>query len=161
MRKVAPEERGTFREMVEAYWAELMPKADVIATAAAREAYFRQQFTWEGGDRHPYWAIADKGPVGFLSFSIDPSERRAKVHDSYVVPDMRRQGVGSTMVRWLFAHLDCLGIERVDLDVRRDSPRALAFWRAQGFGIAGYRMRMYRDPERGTAYAGALSSDLE
>jgi ribosomal protein S18 acetylase RimI-like enzyme len=51
-------------------------------------------------------------------------------------------------------------VERIDLNVRRDSPAALAFWQAQDFGIAGYRMRMYRDPERGTAYEGALSSDL-
>jgi len=58
-------------------------------------------------------------------------------------------------------------VERVDLDVRRDNPQALAFWQAQGFGIAAYRMRIYRDPDSGTvrssaaAYVGALSSDLK
>lgn len=160
LERVPLERRDTFREMVEAYWAELMPKADVVATAAAREAYFAEEFTWADGDRHPYWAIADGQPAGFLSFSVDRNARRATVHDFYVIPSRRRQGVGSTMVRWLFAHLDRLGVERIDLNVRRDNPRALAFWEAQGFGIAGYRMRMYRDPERGTAYHGALSSDL-
>ena len=30
--------------MAQAYWAELMPKADLIATSAAREAPFCQQF---------------------------------------------------------------------------------------------------------------------
>lgn len=45
--------------------------------------------------------------------------------------------------------------------MRRDTPEALAFWEAQGFGIAGYRMRMYRDPKTGKAFKGVLSSDFE
>ena len=52
------------------------------------------------------------------------------------------------------------GIRQLDLNVRRDNPNALSFWEAQGFGIAGYRLRMYRDPETGTAYKGVLSSDF-
>jgi ribosomal protein S18 acetylase RimI-like enzyme len=60
-----------------------------------------------------------------------------------------------------------VGVERIDLYVQRDDPRALAFWQAQGSGIAGYRMRIYRDPESETvrssaaAYVGALSLDLK
>ena len=64
------------------------------------------------------------------------------------------------MVQWLFSRLDNVGVERIDLNVRRDNPRALAFWQAQGFGIAGYQLRMYRDPESGTAFVGALASDF-
>jgi ribosomal protein S18 acetylase RimI-like enzyme len=147
--------------MAEAYWAELMPNADVVASEAARAAYFAERFTWAGGDRHPLWVIVDGQPAGFLSLSVDRDAHRAKVHDLYVVPAQRRQALGSAVARWLLAHLDELDVERIDLEVRRDNPRALAFWQAQGFGIAGYRMRMYRDPERGTAYSGALSSDLK
>jgi ribosomal protein S18 acetylase RimI-like enzyme len=64
------------------------------------------------------------------------------------------------MGRWLLSHLDRLGVEQIDLNVRHDSPAALAFWEAQGFGIAVYRMRQYRDPKTGTAFVGALSSDF-
>jgi ribosomal protein S18 acetylase RimI-like enzyme len=67
---------------------------------------------------------------------------------------------GMAMAAWLFSHLDDLGVEQIDLDVRRDNPLALAFWQAQGFGIAGYRLRQYRDPESGMAFEGALSSDF-
>lgn len=52
-----------------------------------------------------------------------------------------------------------LKIEQID-HVRRDTPAALAFWQAQGFGIASYRLRQYRDPQRGVACRGALSSDM-
>ncbi len=82
------------------------------------------------------------------------------VNDFYVLPEARRQGYGRAMVQWLLAHLDSLGVEQIDLDVRRDNPDALAFWQAQGFGIALYRLRQYRDPESGTAFVGALSSDF-
>ena len=64
------------------------------------------------------------------------------------------------MVKWVFAHLDNMGVERIDLDVGRDNPEALSFWQAQGFGMAGYRRRQYRDPGSGTAFVGALSSDF-
>ena len=52
------------------------------------------------------------------------------------------------------------GVELIECNVRRDNPQALAFWEAQGFRIALYRLRQYRDPKRGTSYVGALSSDF-
>ena len=51
-------------------------------------------------------------------------------------------------------------MELVDLNARRDNPQALAFWAAQGFRIALYRLRQYPDPKTGEAYIGALSSDF-
>jgi ribosomal protein S18 acetylase RimI-like enzyme len=158
--QVDPADAGAFREMAEAFWKELMPHADAIQTPARRDAYFRQAFGWDGEDDHPHWARVDGRRVGFLSFCTDVGQRRARVSNLYVVPEERRKGYGTAMVRWLCGHLDALGVERIDLDVRRDNPDALAFWRAQGYGVAGYRMRQYRDPVRGVAYEGALSSDF-
>ncbi|MBV7330555.1 hypothetical protein KFU94_20385 [Chloroflexi bacterium TSY] len=53
-----------------------------------------------------------------------------------------------------------MGIEQIELNVRRDNPEALAFWQAQGFRIALYQMRQYRDPQTGQSFIGALSSDF-
>jgi ribosomal protein S18 acetylase RimI-like enzyme len=141
-----------FREMVAAYWRELMPKSDVFNDPERWEACFREQFG------EPYWMVEDGEPVGLVAFQV--SDRQARVNDFYIVPERRRLGYGTVLVKWLCAHLDSLGLERIDLDVRRDNPGALAFWEAQGFGLAGYRLRMYRNPERGTAFVGVLSSDF-
>jgi ribosomal protein S18 acetylase RimI-like enzyme len=149
-----------FRRMVEAYWQELMSKASVVKDPGRRKAYFQERFGWDGGNNHPHWAIEEGGPIGFMVFEVSAEQKRAMVNDFYVLPEARRRGYGRAMVRWLLAHLDSLGVEQIDLDVRRDNPDALAFWQAQGFRIALYRLRQYRDPKTGTAFSGALSSDF-
>ncbi|MBN1811000.1 MAG: GNAT family N-acetyltransferase, partial [Anaerolineae bacterium] len=97
---------------------------------------------------------------GFVSLEVFTAQKRVFVGNFYIIPEERRKGYGTAMVAWLLSRLDSIGVEQIDLNVRRDNPAALAFWQAQGFGIAGYRLRMYRDPESGTAFEGALSSDL-
>ena len=146
--------------MVEAYWQELMPKARSVRDPEQRETTFRAEFDWDGGNNHPYWAMVDRRWVGFMAFEVSDDQRQARVNNFYVVPAERRKGYGTAMAQWLFSYLDNLGVERIDLNVRRDNPSALAFWQAQGFGIAGYRLRQYRNPESGTAFVGALSSDF-
>lgn len=158
--RVNIEDLGQFREMVEAYWQELMPQAVVVRELKQRDAYFQDQFAWDGKNNHPHWAVVDDCRVGFMTFEVVKEHKGARVNNLYVVPEKRRQGYGAAMVQWPLSHLDGLGVERVDLDVRRDNPKALAFWQAQGFGIAGYRLRQYRDPGSGTAFVGALSSDI-
>jgi ribosomal protein S18 acetylase RimI-like enzyme len=149
-----------FRRIVEAYWQAVMPHSDVVKHPARREAYFRECFTWAGGNRHPYWAVVSGHNVGFVAYTVDEAKKSASTDDFYVVPEERRQGHGTAIVQAIYAHLDRLGVELVELNVRRDTPQALAFWEAQGFRIALYRMRQYRDPQTGKAYIGALSSDF-
>jgi ribosomal protein S18 acetylase RimI-like enzyme len=149
-----------FRRVVEAYWQELMPRSAVVHNPARREAYFQECFTWAGGNRHPYWAVIEGHRVGFLTYTVDEAKKSASIDDFYVMPEVRRRGYGAAMLRAVYAQLDQLGVELVELNVRRDNPRALAFWEAQGFRIASYRMRQYRDPKTSTSYVGALSSDF-
>ena len=150
--------RGQFRALAEAYWREVMPHASVCQSQKACDAFFEEIFTWAGGNRHPHWALIEGQPIGFVSFEIEGG--RARVHDFYISSEHRRRGHGAKIVDWLFAHFDEKGIRQLDLNVRRDNPNALSFWMAQGFGIAGYRMRMYRNPETHAAYKGVLSSDF-
>jgi len=138
-----------------------MPKAIVLQDPERQERHFHDSFAWDGGNRHPYWVWVDDHPIGFVSFEVHEGEKRAFVDDFFVDPAYRRQGYGSAMVAWLGDHLDRRGIEQIDLHVRRDNPDGLAFWQAQGFGIAGYRLRQLRDPESGTALKEVLSSDFE
>lgn len=149
-----------FRRLVEAYWQEVMPQSDVVQNPERREAYFRECFTWAGGNRQPYWAVTDGRRVGFVVYTVDAAKHSADIHDFYVVPEARRQGYGAAMVQAAYAQLDRHGVKLVELNVRRDNPQALAFWEAQGFRIALHRLRQYRDPKTGTSYLGALSSDF-
>jgi ribosomal protein S18 acetylase RimI-like enzyme len=151
---------SNFRRLVEAYWQEVMPHSDIVKCPARKEAYFRECFTWAGGNRHPYWAVASGRQVGFVAYTVDEAKKSASIDDFYVVPEERRRGHGTAIVQAISAHLNTLGVELVELNVRRDTPQALAFWEAQGFRIALYRMRQYRDPQTGKAYIGALSSDF-
>ena len=158
--RVPESQIARFRELVESYWIELMPKAAQLQTAASRDRYFRESFSWDQSHQHPWWALLDDCPVGFLAFSLHRANRRAQMGDFYVAPSYRRRGYGSEMVGWLFTILDHEGVEQIDLNVRRDNPAALEFWQTQGFGIAGYRMRVHRDPHSGTSLKGSLSSDF-
>jgi ribosomal protein S18 acetylase RimI-like enzyme len=157
--------RDHFLQMAKCYWHEIMPQSAILKSQEAIQAYFIDTFTWNNGNKHPYWALCNTEPVGFISIELEhdsntTDSKQAYVHDFYIASRHRRKGYGAKLVHWLFSHLDPLGIERLDLNVRRDNPNALAFWQAQGFGIAGYSMRMYRNPHIGTAYKGVLSSDF-
>ncbi len=149
-----------FRQMVKKYWQELMPHSDIIQTPKKQEIYFRDCFTWVGGNFHPLWAVAQGRRVGFVAYNVDLDKKLAVINDFYLIPEVRRQGHGSAMVKAIYAQFDALEVELVELNVRRDTPQALAFWEAQGFRIASYRLRQFRDSKTGTSYIGALSSDF-
>ena len=149
-----------FRQMVEAYWQELMPHSDILKNHESREAYFQERFAFGDGDLRLCWGVIDGRKIGFVAFVMNEAKHSAMIEDFFVAPEFRRQGYGTAMVRAVFAKLDQLGVELVELNVRRDNPQALAFWEVQGFRIALHRLRQFRDPEHGTAYIGALSSDF-
>jgi ribosomal protein S18 acetylase RimI-like enzyme len=155
---VQPAEQDDLRQLAESYWAELMPKATVLKDQPSRDRYFADSFCWEGEQDRPYWALRSGERVGFVTLSRNGQS--AYIDDFYVVPAARRQGLGRQIVQALSTHFDRDGVTLVELSVRRDNPRALAFWEAMGFRIASYRLRQYRNPATGTAFIGGLSSDF-
>jgi ribosomal protein S18 acetylase RimI-like enzyme len=155
---ILPAEQTDFRQMVEPYWQELMPQAMVLQSKASRDRYFAKSFQWEGDQERPYWALWAGQRVGFVALSRNGQS--AYIDDFYIAPAFRRQGLGRQLLQALLANFDRDGVTLVELNVRRDNPRALAFWEAMGFRIALYRLRQYRDPATGTAFIGGLSSDF-
>ena len=149
-----------FRRMVEAYWQDVMPLADVIQDKPRRDAYFLRSFSWRDGDQPPIWAILNGYIIGFIHYTFDANSNCATIEDFYVAPHQRQKGYGTLMIQTLHKSLDALGVELIELNVRRDNPQARAFWEAQGFRIASYRMRQYRNPQTGHAFVGALSTDF-
>lgn len=160
LKPVQESEKGDFLLIVEGYWQEVMPQAEVVVDPVKRAAYFASHFVWEGGSRRPQWVVESETRVGFLSVSIDPAAKTAFIEDFYILPSARHKGYGRAAMQALYAQLDTQGITQVDLNVRRDTPQALAFWQALGFRIASYRLRQYRDPLAHQSFIGALSSDF-
>ena len=156
---VTTSDRDNLLDMATIYWKEIMPYSYVVGDAARRDEYFASEFA--GANKHVFWGVSGDKRVGFVSYEVDEEKRSARICNIYISNACRRKRYGTDIVRLVVKCLDSLGIEQIDLNVRRDNPNALAFWEAQGFGIAGYRLRMYRDPEKGIAFTGSLSSDFE
>jgi ribosomal-protein-alanine N-acetyltransferase len=62
-----------------------------------------------------------------------------------VVPERRRRGFGSEMLRAVVARGIACGAERVILEVREGNAAARAFYRTHGFAEIGRRRRYYSD----------------
>ena len=159
LQPVDPSHREDFYAVVLDYWQELMPDSAIMASAAKQVAYFADRFCWEGDITPPHWGVQHDRRVGFVNFTL--KEKRAHIHDFYVLPAERRKGYGRVLVQAIYDHFDAAGVQQIDLNVRRDNPHALAFWQSQGFGIALYQLRQYRDPHTGQQVGGALSSDAD
>lgn len=160
LKKIKLDSFPNFKKMVVAYWQELMPHSDLIQSHEGRENYFQERFPVEDASLNLFWAVENGRKRGFVALSVNAAKHSAMIEDFFVLPDFRRQGHGSAMVKALSLEMDNLGIELIELTVRRDNPQSLAFWEAQGFRIALHRLRQYRDPKQGISYIGALSSDF-
>jgi GNAT superfamily N-acetyltransferase len=128
LQQMAADEKAGFREMVERYWRELMPEADILQDSAQRDAYFEQRFRFDDAEGQPYWAVVGGQRVGFLRVVIVKSEKRAVVQDFYLRPEERRKGYGSVLVRALCQQLDAYGVQR-----KRRSINVLS-GRGRGYG---------------------------
>lgn len=160
LRPIQPSEQAQLRAMAEAYWHEIMPTADVVQDAERRTRYLQERFPLDDEERRVQWAIAEGRVVGFLAMTINLTSKQVMVEDFYILRSERRKGYGAAMIQALYQQLGKIDIEVVELTVRRDNLHALAFWEAQGFRIAHYLMRQYREPQTGQLFVGALSSDF-
>ena len=153
-----PSDEDRFWPLVDAYWSETMPTADTVRSSDRRDAYFPDRFPLSSPEPRVFWCLSEGSPVGFVSFSVIGTS--AKINDLYVVPAQRRKGIGSFLVRAVFEITDGLGVDRIDLNVRRDNPSALTFWESKGFMIGHHELTQYRDPHKRIGFRGALSSDF-
>lgn len=151
IRLISEVQDAAFVTLIHAFWQELMPKAAVLATDESRAAYFEREFA----TGEVYGAYADAALVGYVH--IDVRGGVGRVEGFYTTPSMRRRGIGTNLMRFAFAQFDARGVGQIDLYVRRDNPGAKAFYEALGFGVAGWRMRLYRAD--GETLPGVLSSD--
>lgn len=138
-------EQDELREMVAAYWAELVPEAPVARDSRRAAAYFAEHFRFGDDTVSLWWVLVDTAKVGFVRVDRwrTEDERGVFIRDFYIRPEIRRQGVGTAVVQAIRAVAERDGWVRIDLNVRADNPGGIAFWRSQGFDLQLYQLRQY------------------
>jgi ribosomal-protein-alanine N-acetyltransferase len=83
--------------------------------------------------------------VGFVAFWRVFDELH--LNNLAVVPEMRRQGVGTALLERVLSEGERLGATRTTLEVRRSNEVALKLYERFGFSVAGARRAYYTHPE--------------
>ncbi|HEX5999940.1 MAG TPA: GNAT family N-acetyltransferase [Hyphomicrobiaceae bacterium] len=81
--------------------------------------------------------------VGWCDVTVraHPTTRHCGVLGMGLVPEWRGRGVGLRLIERAIAAARAHGLARIELQVRRDNPRALALYQKVGFAIEGCRRR--------------------
>ncbi|PLX84707.1 MAG: ribosomal-protein-alanine N-acetyltransferase [Desulfuromonas sp.] len=83
--------------------------------------------------------------AGFLcSWMIGPE---LEIHNVATSPELRRGGVGSSLLRHVLSRGRSRGLERAFLEVRKGNLAAIALYRAFGFSTVAVRTGYYQDGE--------------
>lgn len=80
-------------------------------------------------------ALADAEPIGFLSFSFDPNDRRVKLHKLYLLHDFHGRGYGWQMLQHVRAEAVRRGASQIHLQVNKQNTRAVHAYERAGFRI--------------------------
>ena len=113
----------------------------------------------------PWIAVteADTGSVALVAEVLEPGRalagsatldrllpaflRHVGVAAVGIAPAHQGLGAGRALMEALIAHARATGLERVELYVRTDNPRAIALYRSLGFEHEGTRRRFVRLPD--------------
>lgn len=102
---------------------------------AAAECFLRDRF--DHGESIVFLAQAADAPVGFTqlypSFSSVSLARVFILNDLFVVPGLRRAGIGSALLGAAIAHARSLGAVRVTLNTDIGNTTAQAVYEARGW----------------------------
>ena len=147
LRPIVDSEQPDLWAAAQRYWLELMPNAPTIKDPQQRATYFRRHFLLDAAHSVYWWAVVGGQNVGFARVDVhedaDHDGPWAAIRDFFIEPAQRRRGYGRAFAQAIVARLQEQGIRQIDLHVRADNPRALAFWKSCGFDLALYRLRRY------------------
>ena len=97
------------------------------------------------GTSYCYIAREDDGEaVGFCSFWLVLDELH--INNLGVLPDVRRTGIGSSLLDFVLKKGRKLGARRATLEVRRSNEVARLLYERFGFAVAGVRPAYYSKP---------------
>ncbi|WP_028865356.1 GNAT family N-acetyltransferase [Psychromonas aquimarina] len=83
---------------------------------------------------------AEKHTVGYIWYAVNESASSAFIYDFYIAENFRGKGYGSAAVAVLESRLTQENIQRLNLRVAYDNPKALALYQRMGFAVTGLNM---------------------
>jgi ribosomal-protein-alanine N-acetyltransferase len=131
----------------------LTSAAQIDAVLAVEHASFTNPWTremYEAELKNPgfsffFLARSDQhGVVGFCSFWRVVDELH--INNLAVLPERRREGIGSALLEHVVREGSKLGAKRATLEVRRSNVIARHLYERFGFAVAGVRRNYYNHP---------------
>ena len=132
---------------------EPLTAADVDDVLALEEAAFTNPWT-----RAMYLAELDNTGVSYCFLARNESRQAVgfcsfwrvldelHINNLAVLPDLRRTGIGSTLLTFVLQKGVELGARRATLEVRRSNEAARMLYDRFGFSVAGVRVNYYSKP---------------
>lgn len=78
--------------------------------------------------------------IGYLWYRVNTQEGSAFIYDFYLLPEFRRQGLGSRTMQSLESLLTGEGVRQIKLRVAAENTQAKHVYEANGYQITGYNM---------------------
>ena len=131
----------------------LTSRAEIDDVIAIEDASFTNPWTREmylaelerPGQSFCFLASTDAGAVvGFCSFWLVVDELH--INNLAVVPEERRAGIATALLRHVMAEGARLGAVRATLEVRKSNEPARVLYERMGFGVASVRRAYYSKP---------------
>ena len=91
-------------------------------------------------------AEENKRIIGFI-IGVRASEETFRILLLAVTPDMRKRGVGSSLLKKFLNIVILRGSREVRLEVRTDNKRAIEFYKKHGFQIIDFIPELYQNGE--------------
>ena len=82
--------------------------------------------------------------VGYVMARISGTE--GEILDLAVLPELRRRGIGRTLLQAVWKAMQHDGVKELYLEVRESNLPAIELYRSHGFRPVGLRPRYYRNP---------------
>jgi ribosomal-protein-alanine N-acetyltransferase len=126
---------------------------DIDDVLAIEEAAFTNPWT-----RAMYLSELENGSVSFCFIARDPTRRaigfcsfwlvvdELHINNLAVIPELRRNGIGSLLLQFVLDKGHELGATRATLEVRRSNEAARAMYARFGFTVSGVRTAYYSTP---------------
>ena len=99
------------------------------------------------GDSEIHAAFVDGAEAGFIQFEYQEWCNSVRVWDIDILPEFRRSGIGRALMELCISRAKELDARRVILETQTSNLKAIAFYRAMGFELAGLDASNYHNDD--------------